>query len=302
VTGDDLTSVPGLQEVHRRALVGKLGITSLRALADADQRGIYTALGGIRPRPSLTRIASWQDNARKRLSETTIDRSAWHTVASFAVIFAQRQVNGVWERRLEAEQTEMEPASEPRQWPGWDCGPLCDWMLGRLGLPEDEADSEAGAADQTGTAAATATEPSAGPRPARARRAELTIDSGVITDAVRELELIRAGDVIAERPEDLVQPVRLRLTVSGGRSGQQLRAAAWFRRPGGPGWSPHEPVIVPPSGQAEFDLSLVPAGGHDVRLLAWATAPGATLAAVTLPRLIFRQETEHDGDPAVVGA
>ena len=35
---DDLRSVPGLKDNHRRALAGKLGITSLRALADADQR------------------------------------------------------------------------------------------------------------------------------------------------------------------------------------------------------------------------------------------------------------------------
>jgi hypothetical protein len=53
-------------------------------------------------------------------------------------------------------------------------------------------------------------------------------------------------------------------------------------------------VIVPSSGQAEFDLSSVPPGGHDVRLLAWATDPGATLAAVTLPPLTFRQEAETD--------
>ena len=64
----------------------------------------------------------------------------------------------------------------------------------------------------------------------------------------------------------------------------------WFRRPDGPGWSPQEPVTVPASGQAEFDLSSVPAGQHDVRLLAWATDPGATLAAVALPTLTFRRE------------
>ena len=75
-----------------------------------------------------------------------------------------------------------------------------------------------------------------------------------------------------------------------GRAGQQLRAAVWFRRPDGPGWSPQDPVTVPASGQAEFDLSAVPDGGHDVRLLAWATDPGAGLAAVSLPALTFRQE------------
>lgn len=52
---------------------------------------------------------------------------------------------------------------------------------------------------------------------------------------------------------------------------------------------------LPPSGQAEFDLSLVPPGGHNVRLLAWATDPGATMAAVTLPTLTFHQEADRDG-------
>jgi len=82
----------------------------------------------------------------------------------------------------------------------------------------------------------------------------------------------------------------MRFTVHGGRAGQQLRAAVWFRRPDGPGWSPQDPVTVPASGQAEFDLSTVPDGGHDVRLLAWATDPGTGLAAVSLPALTFRQE------------
>jgi hypothetical protein len=227
-------------------------------------------------------------------SHEASDPSVWHTAASFAVIFAQRQVDSERERRIEAEQTEVEPAPEPRQWPGWDCGPLCDWMLGQLGLPEHQADSGAGAASRTGTAgeAATAGEPAVSGAPARAGRAELRIDSATITDAVHELDLIRVGNPIAAPPDDLRHPVRLGFTVSGRRSGQQLLAAVWFRRQAEPGWSPHEPVIVSPSGQAEFDLSSVPPGGHDVRLLAWATDPGATLAAVTLPKLTFRQEAE----------
>jgi hypothetical protein len=284
VPGEDLRPVPGLQENHRRVLASKLGINSLRALADGDQRAIYAALGSTRPRPSLKRIAAWQDYARSKLSDDAIDRSAWHTAASFAVIFAQRQVDGVWERRLEAEQTEVEPASEPQQWPSWDCGPLCDWMFGQLRLPEDRADSQASAADQDAAAA----EPAASAAPAHAQRAELRIDSAAITDAVHELVLISAGNLVAAPPEDLRPPVRLSLAVSGGRSGQQLRAAVWFRRRAGPGWSPHDPVTVPSSGRAEFDLSSVPPGEHDVRLLAWATDAGARLAAVTLPKLTIR--------------
>jgi hypothetical protein len=103
VPSDDMDAIPGLEE-------------------------------NMRPRPSPARITAWQGDARSRLTDAASDPSAWQTAASFAVIFAQRQVDGEWDRRIEAEQTEVEPALEPRQWPGWDCGPLCDWMLGQLGL------------------------------------------------------------------------------------------------------------------------------------------------------------------------
>ena len=61
-------------------------------------------------------------------------------------------------------------------------------------------------------------------------------------------------------------------------------------------------MIVPASGQAEFDLSSVPPGKHVVRLLAWATDPAATLVTVTLPNLTFRSEAEQDGDPVMAHA
>lgn len=272
---DDLKSIPGLQDNHRRALDNKLGITGLRALAEADQRTVYTALRNVKPYASVARIAAWQNDARSRLADVAIDSSAWHTAASFAVIFAQRQVNGAWERRLEAEQTEVEPAPEPQRWTGWDCGQLCAWMLAKFSQPESPAASNADAISRSRIAAT------------RTRRAELRIDSASITDASHELGLITGGRLISKPPEELRPPVHLRLVVGGGRSGQQLRAAVWFRRRGHPGWSPQEPMDLPPSGQAEFDLSLVPPGGHDIRLLAWATDPGATMAAVTLPTLTF---------------
>jgi hypothetical protein len=287
VLGDELDSIPGLAENHRRVLASKAGIASLQALADADQRAVYTALASIRPRPSLARIAAWQNEARSRLGDVN-DRSAWQTAASFAVIFAQRQVDGRWERRLEAEQTEVEPAPEPRKWANWDCGPLCDWMLGQLGLAADEAGAADGAGAAVEPAAVEPAEPAAAAVGAP-ERARLRIDSVTITDAADDVDLITDGHLVTAQPGDLRSPVRLRFTVHGGRAGQQLRAAVWFRRSDGPGWSPQDPVAVPASGQAEFDLSAVPAGGHDVRLLAWATDPGARLAAVSLPRLTFRQ-------------
>jgi hypothetical protein len=275
VPGDDLTAIPGLQEAHRRALAGKLDITSLEALADADQRAIYTALGNLRPRPTLARIAGWQADARSRLSDPAVDAPEWHRAASFAVIFAQRQVDGGWERRIEAEQTEVDPEPPAREWPGWECGPLCDWMLSQLDRPADEPVAEP--------------EPTAGgAAPAPAGRAELRIEGAAITDAEQTLDLVQAGTAIAAAPGELLPPVRLSIKVSGGRPGQQLRAAVWFYRAAEPGWSPADPASVPRSGQVQFDLPAVPPGGHDVRLLAWATTPGASLAAVTLPRLTFR--------------
>jgi hypothetical protein len=285
---EDLTSIPSLEENHARALASKLGVTSARALADADQRTIYDALLNTRPRPSLARIAAWQRDARSRPSEAAIDSSTWHTAASFAVIFAQRQLDSGWERRLEAEQTEVEPEPAHQEWPGWDCQPLCDWMCSQLNMPEDQA--EAGAAGVT-----LGGEPAESAAPTPADRAELRIDTATITDATHELDLIAAGDPSGTPPDDLTPPVRLNLTVSGGRSGQQIQAAVWFRRQAGPGWSPQEPAVISPSGHAEFDLSSVPAGEHRVRLLAWATDAGATLAAVTLPTLTFRQEAYQAG-------
>jgi hypothetical protein len=272
VAENELRVVPGLQEAHRRALAGKLGITGLTALADADQRAIYTALGSLRPRPTLARIAAWQADARGRLSDATVDAAEWHRAASFAVIFAQRQVDGGWERRIEAEQTEVEPEPPAQEWPGWECGPLCDWMLSQLDQP-------AGAAG----------EPAAAPAPPAAGRAELRIDGAVLTDAQQTLDLVRAGTAIPAAPDELTPPVQLSVTVTGARPGQQLRAVVWFRRAAGPGWSPADPVSVPESGRVQFDLSPVPPGGHDVRVLAWATDPVASLAAVSLPRLTFRR-------------
>lgn len=285
MTDGDLESIGGLSQSHRRTLASKLGITSLRALADADQRVIYTAMANLRPRPSLARIAEWQTSARTSLTDAGIDRPDWHTAASFAVVFAHRQVGGVWEYRVEAEQTEVEPAAETRQWPDWDCQPLCAWMLGRIRPSEEQSDAGTRSADQD-------VPETAGPVPAHTGRAELRVASATVIDARREQDLIQAGTPIGAPVEDLTVPVRLRLTVSGGRPGQQLQAAVWFRRPAEPGWSPHAPVILSPDGQAEFDLSPVPPGSHHVRLLAWATDPDATLAAVTLPTLTLRHEEQ----------
>ena len=79
-------------------------------------------------------------------------------------------------------------APEPRQWATWDCGPLCDWMLGQLGLPDDKADAAGRAGAAAEPAAAEPVAASAAPG-----RAELRINDVTITEAGRDLELISAG-------------------------------------------------------------------------------------------------------------
>jgi hypothetical protein len=128
---DDLSSIEGLADKHLRAL-GRLHIVDLRGLADADPHAIYRTMANLRPRPAPEQIAGWQDQARDRLGDTVPDPAEWHTMASFVVVFSQRQVDAAWERRVEAEQTEVEPERNPQVWSGWDCGPVCDWMHGQL--------------------------------------------------------------------------------------------------------------------------------------------------------------------------
>ena len=288
----DMGSIPGLQENHQQALEEKLGIISIRALAEADEDVLCTALR--RTRATRAQIKGWQKAARLKLSETVTEKPDWHEVASFAVSLTRRRVNGKWEPWLTVEQAERGPEAPHREWPSWDSTALGPWMSSQLDRPEDQAEPEAGAIGSISTAsgaeAATAVPAQAGTK--------LRIDSATLTDAVHELRLIRDGNLIGESEEDLTPPVRLVLRVSGARSGRQVWAAVWFPRQAELGWSPHEPVVVPSSGQAEFDLSSVPPGEHKVRLLTWASSRGATLVGVTLPKLSFRP-AESEDDPAV---
>jgi hypothetical protein len=119
VPTDELSSIPGLEDKHLRALA-RQQVTDLQSFAGAGQREIDKALGNIRPRPCRERISLWQEEPRSRLEEAGTDASGWHTVVSFAVIFARRQAEGTWERRVEAERTEVEPEQEPQIWAGWD--------------------------------------------------------------------------------------------------------------------------------------------------------------------------------------
>jgi len=130
VSASDLSSIEGLEDKHLRVLA-RHGVTDLRGLVQADREVIYRATANLRPRPPRDLIARWQEGARSLLAEATPDD--WQMVASFVVVFFQRRAGGAWERRVEAERTEVEPERNPSVWAGWDAAPICEWMVGQLG-------------------------------------------------------------------------------------------------------------------------------------------------------------------------
>ena len=290
---DDLSSIPGLEDRHRRVLAGRQ-ITTFRALAHSDRRVIHKAMASIRPRPTLELIARWQDDARSKHSEAVLDSSDWHTAASFAVVFAQRQAQGGWQRRLEIERTEVEPERDPETWPGWDCSRACGWMLGQLGEPGAAGEPGfAGPAQQTAgvpadnPAAGSAPGPATEPAARSAVPAVLRIDRATLVDAASRTDVAAAGLLAESPPAGLIAPAAIVLKVSGAPPGHEVQAVVRFRRRGQQGWNPREPVTVPRSGQAEFDLSRVPAGQYQLTLLAWTPDASAKLASISLPAVTF---------------
>ena len=163
---DDLSSIQGLEDKHLRSLA-RQHVTDFRGLVHADRRVIYRAMTNMRPRPTLEQISHWQDDARSKLEKAVTDTSDWHTAASFVVVFSQRQVDGAWERRVEAERTEVEPEQNMQVWSGWAGEPICGWMLAQLAQAgaRSRTASENGAADAP---APPAEEPPGVPDPASA--------------------------------------------------------------------------------------------------------------------------------------
>jgi hypothetical protein len=339
VAGDDLSSITGMEDKHRRALARRQ-ITTLRGLADADQDVIYRAMGSIKPRPTRNQIAQWQSQARSVLDEAGGEDESpsgdqarsgddarsgdqarggpgeargqpgeaapgtgeWQPVASFAVVFMRRRAGDVWERRVEAEQTEVEPERDRQVWPGWECNPLCGWMLGQLGQARGAGPDEPEHDD--GGRAQRAAEPTAGTRPAgeqpaavqpageptgaakpRRGRSQLRIDSAAITDAAGSFNLVTGGAPVASPPAELVAPATVVFTVSGARHGTEVLAVARLRGHGEAGSNVADPVAVPASGRAEFDLSQVAADELEMTLLAWTPDCTARHVSVSLPAM-----------------
>ena len=293
---DDLSSIEGLADKHVRALA-RQHVTDLRGLVQADPEVIYRAMANLRPRPAREQIARWQDDARNKLA--TPAASEWQTAASFVVVYSQRKEGDTWERRVEAERTEVEPERTMQVWSGWDTAPVCDWMRGQLDQAADAGaqPAEEPPMEEPPTEEPPTEEPAAEPAPAQAAptpgpasRAQLRIDSAALIDAAGRTEVVTAGVLAANPRTELIAPVRVVFAVGGAPPGTGLQAVARIQRPDGPGWNPRDPVALAGPGQAEFDLAAVPAGDHEMALIAWAPDATARPVSVRLPQVTIRQE------------
>ena len=294
MSSHELSSIQGLADKHLRALA-RHGVTDVRGLVQADPEVIHRAMANLRPRPPRDLVARWQADARSMLAETTQDVAEWQVVASFVVVFFQRRTGDTWERRVEAERTEVEPERNPQVWPRWEIRPICDWMLGQLGQANGaepaSGDGTAGEATQPAEEDAGPAEPP--PSGPAAERPALRVDSAVIIDAAGRTNVVTAGAVTAGAvaagpPRELVAPARVAFTVSGAPPRTRLWAVARVLRRDGPGWNARDPVAVPGAGEVEFDLSAVPPGEHDMGLIAWAPDATAKPVSVRLPAITIR--------------
>jgi hypothetical protein len=291
VPSDDLSSIPGREDKHVRVLA-RQHVADLRGLIQADRRAIHRAMGNLRPRPTLEQISRWQDEARSKLEEAVTDTSEWHPAASFVVVFSQRHMDGAWERRVEVEQAEVEPERNLQLWSGWECDPICGWMRSQLGQAAAAASPSAGPPSAAPPSAAP-TAPAPIPAMAAPGRAQLRIDSAAIIDARGRTDVLTGGALAVGLPAELTAPVRLILRVSGARPETRVLAVTRIQRRNGPGWNPQPPTAVPERGQAEFDLSGVPAGEHEMSLIAWVPDGTAKPVSVRLPAVRIREDPDR---------
>jgi hypothetical protein len=268
---NDLRSIPDLHDRQRRALAGELKITTFRALAHADRREIHRAMRHLKPRPGLEQIARWQDHARSGLKEAAMDRSDWHPAASFAVVFARRQVDGGWENRIEVERTEVEPEEERRIWPGWDGEGICGWMCAQVpGGAGPEAEPEPGAEEEAEKAPARVTGPAAASAAENRERPQLRISKITVSGPVATAGVDVADSAVTTPPVGPAEPPRIEISVSGARHDQEIHAVAQVLHPGEYGWNRQDPVVIRGAGVASFDVSGLSPGPQDLTLVAWA--------------------------------
>jgi hypothetical protein len=272
MAGDDLTSIPGLLDRHRRALA-RLGIDTFEGLADADPKAVAGALSKLKPRPKMDEVRAWQEEANRRRVSAE-EAPGWEPVATFVVSFEQRVVDGRPERRLVAQQAEVETEPPTSVSSGWDCGGICEWLQGQVGAPEPAVEAPAPALEKP-------SQPVAAPVAVGSRH--LRFQNVALVDSTGTFEVVSEGRVMAAELECTL-PARLEIQVAGNPD-REVQVALRFSRTGQPRWSPVPPAAVPAQGPLKVDLSEIAAGQYRARLVAWAPDASAEPVGVELGTL-----------------
>lgn len=288
---DNLASIPGLLAKHRSVLA-ELQITTFAALARADPQTIVDAMSQIRaPRPSLQLVREWRAHAQ-RIDEgsaaepyevAAAELPDWERAATFVLSFEQRQVEGRSERQLVAQQAEQEVEQAPTSWPTWDTRGVSDWL--RHKLADVEADNQASAPQSQRAKAERTPETRPGQPPGlsgkSSGRGQLRIRLAAIADKTGRVEVV-SDDRLTVQTVTCTVPGRLEVQVAGAQVGRNVHVALRFARTGQPGWSPHEPTTASAGGKATIELTDVPTGRYQARILAWTPTATADHVSVGL--------------------
>jgi len=242
---DDLSGISGLDDRRRAVLAEKLGITTRYELIMTDRQRIADAFGRRTIRPTLEDVAVWQDEARRMRAasiEAAVSDAAaagWEPAATFVVAFEERRRGEALERRIVAEQNEVEPDASSQQrseWPEWTCDDACRWMLERVAVPASpdmpapaqiaspaEASAPETGASETGTADA----PAAGIRP------KLDVERVDLADSSGGAELVTGSSPVPGARLVWTQPARLLVTLGGGQAGSGASVVLQLVQAGG---------------------------------------------------------------------
>lgn len=290
MAADDLASIPGMQDKHRRVLSERLGIATSQGLADADPQSILDAMRRMKPPPTLDEIELWQDRARRQRAAAVPASVEWDQAASFVVVFEYRQLEAGVEHRLAVEHTEVEPVQPPKIWPDWDCQEICSWMRDRVDLlevaPRDDD----------------ASRPTEGAAPEVSKA--LRIERITLKEATREVDMLAAGAYEAASPLTVSGKARLEVMVAGVAPDHEVWIQARSTGAGEARVVLHDPSVVSAGESVEVDLAALPVGDSDMRVVVWtpdasARPHGVNVAPVR--RLADGPGAEATPSPGVTG-
>jgi hypothetical protein len=282
---DDLSGISGLDDRQCAVLAQKLGITSCYELIMADRQRIADAFGRRAIRPTLEDVSAWQDEAR-RIRAASIDASVsataasgWQSAATFVVAFEERGQGDALERRIVAEQTEVEPEASPQQrsqWPGWTCDDACQWMLERVGGPASPAPP--GPAQTALPAEAGPAGAGVGETRTAGARAMIDIEGANLADSSGSIELVAGSRPVPQDRRIWSQPAQLIVMLGPARTGPQTSVVLQLAQTGGP--KQNIAGHLDGTGQvAEVDLSGL-ADGEYIPAIVASTRDGSFLPRV----------------------